>query len=245
MLSVPRNSGRSPLWRQPIAALTILVLCVTLVVGLAWLVLHEIETLTSSNSDNLQWSLAQAEVDFLRYEAALVQAEASIGEDDADTTDAAIVALRRAFDIFYSRMTLIEEASAFRVMQDNQDFNTPRQRVDAFLQETVPLIDGSEPALLAAIPDLRVRRSHPPGRAVLLAVGPRWLCADHRCPPSQPDPHPRPDRHGAFPVHRRAVAAGTGAGAHGASVPRQRQQKPRPMPRGCIPSSKPLWMPWW
>ena len=155
MLSVPRNSGRSPLWRQPIAALTILVLCVTLVVGLAWLVLHEIETLTSSNSDNLQWSLAQAEVDFLRYEAALVQAEASIGEGDADTTGAAIVALRRAFDIFYSRMTLIEEASAFRDMQDKQDFNAPRQRVDAFLQETVPLIDGSAPALLAALPDLR------------------------------------------------------------------------------------------
>lgn len=155
MAMTPRTASRKGHWQQPVAAISTLLVCVVLVVGLAWLVLNEIENLSSSDTGNLQWSLAQADVEFLRYQLALEEARTAVASGDVAASQTALDDLRRSFDVFYSRMTLIEEAPALRELQGSRDFNGPRLRVDAFIADNVALIDGPDSALLAALPVLQ------------------------------------------------------------------------------------------
>ncbi|MBB93408.1 MAG: hybrid sensor histidine kinase/response regulator [Rhodobacteraceae bacterium] len=130
------------------AAAAALVICVALVAWMALAVLRQLDGLSSANSDNLQWSLSQAQVEFLVFQLALEEAN----EDPQSLAD-----VRRSFDIFYSRMSTIENGAVFRAMRDDPAFVAPRARVRAFLQDTVPLIDSSDPELRAALPGLVTR----------------------------------------------------------------------------------------
>ena len=49
-----------------------------LVIWLGMMVQREIDAFSTANSDNLQWTLAQADVEFLRFQLALEQAEADL-----------------------------------------------------------------------------------------------------------------------------------------------------------------------
>lgn len=110
---------------------------------MAWLVLHEIDELSTANSDNLQWSLAQADVEFLQFELAINEAQfnAEMLRD-----------VRRRFDIFYSRMQTLERGEVFRTLRTDSVFEPPRQRIGSFLSESLPLIDGEDRTLFAALP---------------------------------------------------------------------------------------------
>lgn len=143
--SIHATPGRKTAWTQTGAAVAALVLCVLLIAWMAWAVLRQIEDLSTANSDNLQWSLSQADVEFLRFRLSIQQAR-----DGTETLDD----LRRRFDIFYSRMSTIENGDVFRDMRQDPEFDAPRQAVRAFLDNTVPLIDGSDEALRGALPDL-------------------------------------------------------------------------------------------
>ena len=60
---------------------------------------REIDALATANSDSTQWSLAQAEVEFLQLETAVLAAETA--------SAVSLRELRRRFDVFYSRMNII------------------------------------------------------------------------------------------------------------------------------------------
>ncbi|WP_428926214.1 ATP-binding protein [Marinibacterium sp. SX1] len=130
------------------AAVAALVLCVGLVGWMALSVLKQIDGMSSANSDNLQWSLSQAQVEFLRFQLALDEAERTGGSPEA------LMEMRRGFDVFYSRISTIERGPVFRSMRGTPGFDGPRDRVRAFLDDTVPLIDGSDDTLRAALPDI-------------------------------------------------------------------------------------------
>lgn len=127
------------------AVALVLVLCITLIGGMSWMVLRELDSLSQANSDNLQWSLAQADVEFLQFRLELEQARS-----DPDRLDH----VRRRFDIFYSRMATLENGQVFRTLRADPAYDLPRRRVRDYLDQTVPLIDGPDQALFAALPGL-------------------------------------------------------------------------------------------
>ena len=59
---------------------------------------REIRELGAARADNVQWSLAQVEVEFLQY----------VAETNARTID--VSTLKRRYDVFYSRMTTMRDA---------------------------------------------------------------------------------------------------------------------------------------
>ncbi|MDK3020151.1 hybrid sensor histidine kinase/response regulator [Pseudodonghicola flavimaris] len=132
-------------WRRTGATVLTLIFCLGLVSGMALLVLRELDDLSQANSDNLQWSLAQADVEFLRFQLELERAR-----DDPTRLDQ----VRRRFDIFYSRMTTLERGTVFERLRADPTFDHPRTHLRSFLDSTVPLIDGSDVALFDALPQL-------------------------------------------------------------------------------------------
>ncbi|ETX29311.1 hypothetical protein RISW2_01190 [Roseivivax isoporae LMG 25204] len=142
--------GKRRTWVRTGLAASAVVFVLGLVAGMATLILRHIDDLSVASSDNMQWSLAQADVEFLRFRLSLADARA---EPDA----AQLSQLRQRFDIFYSRMATLEEADTFHTLREDASFAAPVDRVQGFLQATVPLIDGSDAALAAALPELDER----------------------------------------------------------------------------------------
>lgn len=106
-------------------------------------VVRDLRLLESASSDNMQWTVSQAEVEFLGM---LVEVELANLHKPEDLSD-----LRRRFDIFYGRMRTIGEARAFADLQGNKDFRSALEATRGFLQRTVPLIDGDDDTLRASL----------------------------------------------------------------------------------------------
>ncbi len=106
---------------------------------------EELATLRASPSDNVQWTFAQVEVDLLQFRRAA--AEAAHGEAEA-------AEMRRAFDLFYSRIRTLEQGSVFSVLRSDPEVGESLRRVSGFLAATTPLVDGPDEGLLAAAPRL-------------------------------------------------------------------------------------------
>lgn len=143
------SQGRASRTRNSAVAL-VLVFCIALIGGMSWMVLRELDSLSQANSDNLQWSLAQADVEFLQFRLELEQAR---------TDPARLDQLRRRFDIFYSRMATLENGQVFRTLRADPTYDLPRSRVRSYLDQTIPLIDGPDEVLFAALPRL-AQESH-------------------------------------------------------------------------------------
>lgn len=138
-------TGKRRSWNLIGVTALALFLCVGLVVGMAALVTSEFDELSTANSDNLQWSLAQTDVEFLRLQLALERS-------DGDPSE--LSELRRRFDVFYSRFATLTEGQVFSLLHQLPQFVSAEAQVKAFLDASVPLIDGSDPELLAAVPEL-------------------------------------------------------------------------------------------
>ena len=62
--------------------------------------------------------------------------------------------LRREFDIFYSRVATLRESSVYAPLRQEEVFSSNLDTVHAFLQESVPAIDGPDSDLIRALPGL-------------------------------------------------------------------------------------------
>jgi PAS domain S-box-containing protein len=124
---------------------------------------REIDALATANADSTQWSLAQSEVEFLRLRTAILEAD----PDDPKSLDR----VRRTFDVFYSRVQTIRSSRNFADVQQVPDVAEALAAFGAFLDHGVPLIDGPDETLGAALPDLDARsaRLAPDLRTVSLA----------------------------------------------------------------------------
>lgn len=139
MASLPHVRTRSGLTLLGLAALLAMVAIAFLTVK----VQREIRRLGSAQSDNVQWSLAQAEVEFLEYAREL----------ERDPQDPSALTLR--FDVFFSRITIIREAPVFAALRTHEETEAKLAKISAFLTESVPIIDGEDAALLAQVDALR------------------------------------------------------------------------------------------
>ena len=114
---------------------------------------REVDALAVANADSTQWSLAQSEVEFLGFAnaaRAVIAGEADPGE------------VRRRFDVMYSRIQTLRVAPAFSEVRERDAVAGALSRVQAFLDQAVPVIDASDaelsarlPEMVAAFPDLQ------------------------------------------------------------------------------------------
>ncbi len=138
-------------WRRPRLLATAIAagFCVAALVYLSVHVARDLKLLNSASSDNVQWTLSQSEVEFLEFQIHLAALPTPPGDE--------LKQLRREYDIFYSRITTLEQSSLYAGLRDEPEFSRNLRIVKTFLDRTVPLIDAPDAQLAAAAPELLVR----------------------------------------------------------------------------------------
>lgn len=130
--------------------LTAAALCIVAIVLLAQAVSRDLSLLESANSDNVQWTLSQAEVEYLEFERALDHGLARDEQPDFPN-------IRQEFDIFYSRIHTLETASLYSDLRQTEEFTTALTAIRGFLDRNVGLIDRLETASRAVLMGLEIR----------------------------------------------------------------------------------------
>ncbi len=117
------------------------------IVFLANTVMRELKGLEVLSADRTQWSMVQTEVETLRLQVAV---EVAIAE--GVTADMAVI--RRWFDVLYSRVSTLTQNKSYMATLSLPEFAQNIARMQAFLDRTVPVIDGPDDELRAALPYL-------------------------------------------------------------------------------------------
>ncbi|MBT0956537.1 response regulator [Alphaproteobacteria bacterium KMM 3653] len=131
-------------FRRVAIAMALCGLALAFILFLAINVSKDLRLLNSASSDNVQWTLSQAEVEFLDFQIDL-DLSARAQSPDLD-------GLRRKFDVFYSRVTTLRSASIYAPLREVEDFATNLEEVQLYLDAAVPMIDGDDAALMADLP---------------------------------------------------------------------------------------------
>ena len=105
-------------------------------------VTREIRLLGSASSDNVQWSLAQTEVEFLELQH-------QIKSDPVD-----LAKLRQEFDVFYSRIITVRRAAVFAPLRASETSSNYLGEISDFLDDAVVLIDSENAVLRDSLPEL-------------------------------------------------------------------------------------------
>lgn len=130
---------------------SVIVLSAIVIVGMAsvWSLTtnarDQIDKLAVANSDSTQWSLAQLEVEFLVYQNALIAMSAGRGE---------FAAVKRSFDIFYSRARTVMTSPLYRDIVDLPRAQPAMRRLDEILTSTAQVVDAGDAEISAASADL-------------------------------------------------------------------------------------------
>ncbi|MGR3460903.1 MAG: ATP-binding protein [Roseovarius sp.] len=138
--------------------------CMIAAVAITSHVLARIGEYGTARDDNLQWTISQIEVDQLKFQLALE----TLGRADPEAPDA----VRRRFDLLYSRTTTLRTAPAYRATLARSQAAGEAGRVMAILDEMIPFIDGGDADLVAAREALRAQaaRMTPPIRQIAAAA---------------------------------------------------------------------------
>ncbi|MCD1636948.1 response regulator [Martelella mediterranea] len=128
------------------AGLFLLALILVLSLLAAQLV-QELSRLRSASTDNVQWTMAQLQVELLVLQQTIIEASS---EEDPESLDE----VRQRFDIFYSRIDTLRNGSVF---SEGADSLAARARLDEIaleLRRAIPFVDGTNRALFDALPEL-------------------------------------------------------------------------------------------
>ncbi|MDT0681641.1 ATP-binding protein [Roseicyclus sp. F158] len=150
-------------------AMGAVVLCLALVVTSAVLLLREIDAVSQSTSDNIQWGLAQAETEALALALTLARAEQGRG----DLED-----VRLKFDLLYSRINDYTVGRSYAELRSEPAYAALQGEVVTFLQDAVPLVDGPDTELTAALPELHAATMEVRGAIRAFAVDALHFFAD-------------------------------------------------------------------
>jgi PAS domain S-box-containing protein len=144
-----RTPGRDgPGWMSSLPNWLTGIVIVMIVVSIAVLVLdlqQQTRRLASSAADNMQWTLGQAEVELMALEISALR---------ADTGDVSLSDVRLRYDIFYSRVETLTESHRFETLMQIGVMPERIEEIRTFRSTWLPLIDGPDGALRAALPDL-------------------------------------------------------------------------------------------
>ncbi len=144
------NTSFAPIrFKHPLGPFLVSGLLAVLVLALAFSgqVIRDLERLQSAESDNLQWTLPQAEVEFMAYLHAL-----NVKAPDGSTD---LAELRKRYDILYSRIDTLSRARPFQdISVISPAFGSALNALREHVQAAVTLIDGSDAELRRALPAL-------------------------------------------------------------------------------------------
>lgn len=142
-----KKDQRKPRYRIRFLALFALITVAAVAIAiLSMNIARDLRLLNSADSDNVQWSLTQAEVEFLEYYIELSRLVAD------PTLDLAL--MRRKFDIFYSRIATLSQSQIYEELRSDERFSSNLQKSKAFLDTSLPIIDAIDSTLLASLPKL-------------------------------------------------------------------------------------------
>lgn len=155
-------ASQAPLrWTKIGILAAVLSVCLIAIALLGFEVSRKMREQATAGSDNIQWTLAQLEVEFLRLE----------GEVDTVADVADLSEVRRKFDIFYSRIDTFRRGAVYSQLRDQPDFNDLLTQVASGLDALIPLIDSPDSQLMANLVPLRAELTlmEPPVRAITLS----------------------------------------------------------------------------
>jgi len=107
---------------------------------------RDLRLLNSATSDNIQWTLSQAEVEFMEFEIML---DASVRDPSPD-----LVGLRRDYDIFYSRISTLRQASIYAPVRRVPEFSQSLDVIRAFLDDVVQTVDAPDAQLVSGLSEM-------------------------------------------------------------------------------------------
>ncbi|WP_146186144.1 hybrid sensor histidine kinase/response regulator [Pontivivens insulae] len=105
----------------------------------------KLDEMASSTTDNVQWSLSQIQVEFLLLEEAMLHSHVTWSEYDT---------LQRRYDIFYSRITTLQQSVIYEDLRMVPEFKVALDGAYQFLSDTVSFIDGPRAELRDALPEM-------------------------------------------------------------------------------------------
>ena len=139
--------ARGKLGKAVVAAITLAVL---LLGFLGFKLYQDALAFRASPQDNVQWTVSRLEVEALRLQNSLL------------STETPVSAVRKRFDVFYSRVGLLQNGDLFAALRTDPEFAARLTSITGFLNRATPLIDGDEAelsvnrrALAAEIEDVR------------------------------------------------------------------------------------------
>ncbi|MGB8813954.1 MAG: ATP-binding protein [Paracoccaceae bacterium] len=126
-----------------------MVACLAVMISLSLEVRRQLAALERASSDNVHWVVAQAEVELLRFQLVVRDA---VGNPAAD-----LETVRRRFDILFSRVAILQEGPLYAPILEGPGFKTEIAALRGFLDQTVPVIDGPDAGLRAALPEIQAQ----------------------------------------------------------------------------------------
>ena len=133
-------------WFGAFLAICLLAACAVGIYYLSADARREINALATANADSTQWALAQSEVELL---ALLAEARRSDLSEEEQVRN-----VRRRFDVFYSRILTMQESAVLSVLREDAEARSGLNEVTDLLDVMVPVIDGPDAALFAALRSL-------------------------------------------------------------------------------------------
>ncbi|MQQ07331.1 response regulator [Epibacterium sp. SM1979] len=136
-------------FRRGVAAFGIVILLLLFGESI-WLgskILTRLQELSTAQTDNLRWNLTQIEVEYLK-----VENRALATQQEEDLRD-----LRRAFDVFYSRITTVRESSVFVPLRADKTANELLMHVQERLDELAAFVDSSDAEFLQKMDAFRAQ----------------------------------------------------------------------------------------
>lgn len=122
----------------------------------AYEVTMDLRTVRSEASDNVEWSLAQTELETRDFTAAL---EAAMLRPDEN-----LERLRLRYDILFSRVDTLVQSPVYQRLNTSAEFDAAVQELSTFTKATEHIIDAPDEVLIAALPQL-MELTHPLRRA--------------------------------------------------------------------------------
>lgn len=127
-------------WLRPALAVLLGLVLLTAITLLVAEVDKRLKALERANSDNGQWVLMQAEVEVLRLQSAIVTARTL-------PVHANLEEVRRWFNVFYSRVKLIEDSPIYATLLAGPDYAQDLALMRGYLDRTVAIIDSPDTVL--------------------------------------------------------------------------------------------------
>lgn len=132
---------------------TIFAVSAIMVVYLLTDVRTKMAELATSPQDNVQWTLTQLEVEYLTL---ALEVERVSAQNASDPIPPDLAQLRRRYDILYSRIQTIRDGSLYEPAVSGANVEAEFRIVSEAIFGLADLIDQSDQALLADLPDIKV-----------------------------------------------------------------------------------------